>query len=73
MAKEKNTFKLPEEIGKGRNEEHIKKVLKERNKDFTLCIKIETHINLELERKCLEMDVPKSFLIQFLIKDFLKK
>ena len=72
MAKEKNKFKLPEEIGKGRNEEHIKKVLDERKKDFTLCIKIESHINAKLEKKCLEMEVPKSFLIQFLIKDSLK-
>jgi hypothetical protein len=72
MAKEKNTFKLPEEIGKGRNEEHIKEVIKERNKDFTLCVKIETHINLKLEKKAKEMEVPKSFLIQYLIKEFLK-
>jgi|TARA_Y100000310_G_scaffold167497_1_gene167263 hypothetical protein len=69
---EKNRFKLPEEIGKGINQDHLDKVIKERNKDFTISFKIENHINKQLEDKCEEMEVPKSFLLQYLVKNFLK-
>ena len=74
MAKQsENKFKLPEEIGKGINQEHLAKVIKERNKDFTISFKIENHINNQLENKCKEMEVPKSFLLQFLVKNFLSE
>lgn len=86
----KNTFKgakldakgneLNEQIGKGRNEEHINKVIAERKlnessiklKDSTLSLKIESELHNRLIQKSEIMEVPKSFIVQELIKNFLK-
>jgi hypothetical protein len=48
----KNTFKLPEEIGKGLNKDHTNKVLEERNKDKEIHFKIEGFKNERLEEIC---------------------
>ena len=64
--------KLPEQIGKGLNKEHIKKVLKETSiKDDIISFKIEREIHDKLIRSGNKMNVSKSFIIQELIKEFL--
>ena len=64
--------KLPEQIGKGLNKEHIKKVLKETSiKDDIISFKIEREIHDKLIRSANKMNVSKSFIIQELIKEFL--
>lgn len=65
--------KLSEQIGKGLNEKHVLKVLKARETlDSTISFKIEASTNKKLDAKALEMNVPKSFIIQELINNFLK-
>ncbi len=74
MSKQsKNKMKLPEQIGKGINQEHLSKVLEARKKNSTISFKIENHINSKLNAKALKMEVPKSFIIQELIKNFLNE
>ena len=68
----KNTFKLPE-IGKGRNEEHIKKVLEERNKDQTINFKIEGFKNEILEEMALDAGVNKSVILRYLVNEFINQ
>jgi len=68
----KNTFKLPEEIGKGLNKEHTNKVLKERNKDQTINFKIEGFKNEELEMIANESGVNKSAILRYLVNEFIK-
>ena len=64
--------KLPEQIGKGLNKEHLKKVLKETSiKDDIISFKIEREIHDKLIRSANKMNVTKSFIIQELIKEFL--
>jgi len=64
--------KLPEQIGKGLNKEHLKKVLKETSiKDDIISFKIEREIHDKLIRSANKMNVSKSFIIQELIKEFL--
>jgi len=65
-------MKLPEQIGKGINKEHLDKVLEARKKESMICIRIENHINSKLDAKAKDMEIPKSFIIQELIKNFLK-
>ena len=67
----RNKMKLPEEIGKGINQEHLDKVIRERNKDVSISFKIENYISLELDKRCEELGCTKSLLIQTLIKTFL--
>jgi hypothetical protein len=64
--------KLPEQIGKGLNKEHLKKVLKETSiKNDIISFKIEREIHDKLIRSANKMNVSKSFIIQELIKEFL--
>ena len=76
----KNKFKkpdaqgnrLPEEIGKGINKEHLKKVMKESTiKDDIISFKIEREIHDKLIRASNKLNVSKSHIIQELIKEFL--
>jgi len=65
--------KLPEKIGKGINEEHLKEVLEERNnKDSVLNVRISSDINEKLIKKCENNNVSKSFYIQELLKNHFK-
>jgi len=77
----KNKFKkvdakgnrLPEQIGKGINKEHLKKVMKETTiKDDMISFKIEREIHDKLIRAANKMNVTKSFILQELIKEFVE-
>jgi hypothetical protein len=67
----KNTFKLPEEIGKGLNKDHTNKVLEERNKDKEIHFKIEGFKNERLEEICKESGVNKSVVLRYLVNEFI--
>tara|TARA_R110001632_G_scaffold42462_3_gene107533 strand:+ start:840 stop:1103 length:264 start_codon:yes stop_codon:yes gene_type:complete len=66
--------KLTEKIGKGTDQKQLVKVLKERGsvKDTTISFKIENKINHDLHHFAIENNMSKSFIIQTLIKNFLK-
>ena len=66
--------KLNEKIGKGTNKNQLVKVMKERGfkKDTTISLKIENQINKDLHHFAIENNMSKSFIIQTLIKNFLK-
>ena len=67
-----NGNKLPEEIGKGINKDHLEKVMKEINtKDDIISFKIESDIHDKLIKSASKRGVSKSFIIQELIKGFL--
>ena len=65
-----NKMKLPEEIGKGLNHEHLEIVLNERLSKV-ITIRLSEEINDKLIQKAIEMDVPKAFIVQELISKFL--
>ncbi len=69
-----NGTKLSENIGKGTDKNHLVKVMKERGykKDTTISLKIENEVNKELHHFAVENNMSKSFIIQTLIKNFLK-
>jgi len=67
----KNTFKLPEEIGKGINQEHLDRVMNARTPS-SITIRLPEAVHDELSAKACEMNVTKSFIIQELIINFLK-
>lgn len=67
----KNTFKLPEEIGKGLNKDHANKVLEERNKDQKITFKIEGFKNERLEEICKQSGVNKSIVLRYLVNQFI--
>lgn len=64
--------KLPEEIGKGINEEHLKKVLSEMNpNDSALTLRLPSDLHIQLIDECDRMQVTKSFYVkQLLINHF---
>lgn len=64
---------LKEQIGKGLDECHLAKVLKAREpKSNTISFKIKESTNILLDKKAEELNIPKSFIIQELINNFLK-
>ena len=64
--------KLPEEIGKGINEEHLEKVLSEMNpNDSTLTLRLPRDLHIQLSKECDRMQVTSSFYVrQLLINHF---
>ena len=64
--------KLPEEIGKGINTEHLKKVLQETSpNDAFFHLRISTDIFEKIKERSEEMEVSKSFYVrQLLINHF---
>jgi predicted nuclease of restriction endonuclease-like (RecB) superfamily len=78
MSKQnKNKLKQPEQIGKGVNNDLMSKALEARRalelKDDVVTFKLEKSVHQAIINKTLEMGVSKSFLIQELIKNFLKQ
>ena len=67
----KNTFKLPEEIGKGINQDHLDKVMNERT-PAAITVVLPEDLHNEFSKAACRLSVPKSFIIQELIINFLK-
>ena len=55
------------------NKELMKEIREERLKNETVTFKLEKKVHEKLKKKSKQMDVPKSFIIQELIKIFLNE
>ncbi len=72
MSNSENTFKLPEQIGKGINKEHLEKVMNERNKDAMVSFRLEGLKNERFDTVCDSLDIKKTTVLRFLVDEFLK-
>ena len=68
-----NGNELPEAIGKGVDETHLKKVMKARNMDARITFKSKEIDKLNFERICKELNINPSLVHRELMLNFIKE